>query len=54
MFIFFQVGYNVDGWLFKNKDPLNESVLQLFRKSTNKLMTQLFPEVKEESMSFVR
>jgi len=43
-----QVGYNVDGWLFKNKDPLNESVLQLFRKSTNKLMTQLFPEVKEE------
>merc|ERR1719354_73922 len=43
-----QVGYNVDGWLFKNKDPLNDSVLQLFRKSSNAVMSLLFPEVKEE------
>nr|CAB3264111.1 myosin-7 [Phallusia mammillata] len=42
------VDYNVDGWLNKNKDPLNESVLSLFRKSSNKLMSGLFPEVKEE------
>lgn len=42
-----QVGYNVDGWLFKNKDPLNETVIQLFRKSNNKLMPQLFAENKD-------
>merc|ERR1739838_367912 len=42
-----QVGYNVDGWLFKNKDPLNDTVIQMFRKSTNKLMAQLFPLPKE-------
>lgn len=27
------VGYNVDGWLNKNKDPLNENVIELFVKS---------------------
>merc|ERR1719457_84242 len=42
-----EVGYNVDGWLFKNKDPLNQSVLELFRKSSNVLMPQLFPVPKE-------
>jgi len=42
-----EVGYNVDGWLFKNKDPLNETVIQLFRKSSNILMPQLFAEVKD-------
>jgi len=42
-----EVGYNVDGWLFKNKDPLNETVIQLFRKSSNKLMPQLFAENKD-------
>ena len=44
-----QVGYNVDGWLFKNKDPLNQSVIQLFRKSSNPVMSLLFPEPKEEA-----
>lgn len=47
-----QVGYNVGGWLNKNKDPLNDSVLSLFRKSTNKLMSALFPETKEEGLLF--
>nr|XP_009857904.2 myosin-16 [Ciona intestinalis] len=42
------VDYNVDGWLNKNKDPLNDSVVQLFQKSTNKLMSAIFPETKEE------
>merc|ERR1739838_491837 len=37
------VGYNVHGWLFKNKDPLNSSVLELFRKSSNRVMQLLFP-----------
>jgi len=42
----------VDGWLDKNKDPLNQTVLDLFRKSTNKLMAGLFPQVAEESETF--
>lgn len=44
-----QVDYNVTGWLEKNKDPLNESVLGLFRKSTSKLMAGLFPEDAPDS-----
>merc|ERR1711879_7286 len=32
------VGYNVDSWLEKNKDPLNNSVVELYKKSTMKLM----------------
>ncbi|OCT67183.1 hypothetical protein XELAEV_18038465mg [Xenopus laevis] len=28
------VDYNVSGWLDKNKDPLNESVIQLYQKSS--------------------
>ena len=28
------VGYNVNNWLEKNKDPLNVSVVELYRKST--------------------
>merc|ERR1719334_2753988 len=43
-----EVGYNVDGWLFKNKDPLNQSVIGLFRKSSNPVMTLLFLEPKEQ------
>uniref|UniRef100_H2Z1P7 Myosin motor domain-containing protein n=1 Tax=Ciona savignyi TaxID=51511 RepID=H2Z1P7_CIOSA len=44
------VEYNVDGWLNKNKDPLNSSVISLFTKSTNKLMASVYPEVKEEAL----
>ena len=29
------VGYNVVDWLLKNKDPLNGSLVQLFKNSTN-------------------
>ncbi|CAK8681906.1 unnamed protein product [Clavelina lepadiformis] len=43
------VGYNVGGWLDKNKDPLNQTVVGLFRKSTNKLMASIFPEVPEDT-----
>ena len=28
------VGYNIDDWLLKNKDPLNTSVVGLYKKST--------------------
>jgi len=42
-----EVGYNVDGWLDKNKDPLNENVVELFVKSKDPVFSKLFeaPEV---------
>ncbi|KAM9324336.1 myosin-4-like [Gastrophryne carolinensis] len=36
------VDYNISGWLDKNKDPLNESVIQLYQKSSMKLLSFLF------------
>uniref|UniRef100_A0A4W4HKX8 Myosin heavy chain 7 n=1 Tax=Electrophorus electricus TaxID=8005 RepID=A0A4W4HKX8_ELEEL len=36
------VDYNINNWLVKNKDPLNETVVGLFQKSTVKLLGQLF------------
>ncbi|KAI4890464.1 hypothetical protein NFI96_025589 [Prochilodus magdalenae] len=36
------VDYNIAGWLEKNKDPLNESVVQLYQKSSVKLLALLY------------
>ncbi|XP_074511925.1 myosin heavy chain, fast skeletal muscle-like [Sebastes fasciatus] len=36
------VNYNITGWLEKNKDPLNESVVQLYQKSSMKLLSFLY------------
>uniref|UniRef100_A0A8C2PWG5 Slow myosin heavy chain 2 n=1 Tax=Cyprinus carpio TaxID=7962 RepID=A0A8C2PWG5_CYPCA len=36
------VDYNISNWLVKNKDPLNETVVGLFQKSTMKLLSVLF------------
>ncbi|XP_013916506.1 PREDICTED: myosin-15 [Thamnophis sirtalis] len=36
------VPYNIGGWLEKNKDPLNETVVGIFQKSSNKLLASLF------------
>lgn len=36
------VDYNISGWLEKNKDPLNESVVQLYQKSAIKLLAVLY------------
>uniref|UniRef100_A0A3Q4GXN8 Myosin motor domain-containing protein n=1 Tax=Neolamprologus brichardi TaxID=32507 RepID=A0A3Q4GXN8_NEOBR len=36
------VDYNIGGWLEKNKDPLNESVVQLYQKSSMKLLSYLY------------
>ena len=41
------VDYNIAGWLDKNKDPLNESVVQLYQKSSVKLLPVLYPPVVE-------
>ncbi len=37
-----QVPYNINGWLDKNRDPLNETVVGIFQRSSNKLMASLF------------
>ncbi|KAG5274986.1 hypothetical protein AALO_G00142330 [Alosa alosa] len=36
------VDYNINGWLDKNKDPLNDSVVQLYQKSAVKLLAFLY------------
>uniref|UniRef100_A0A8C1BP85 Uncharacterized protein n=1 Tax=Cyprinus carpio carpio TaxID=630221 RepID=A0A8C1BP85_CYPCA len=36
------VDYNINNWLVKNKDPLNETVVGLYQKSTMKLLSILF------------
>ncbi|XP_061118338.1 myosin heavy chain, fast skeletal muscle-like isoform X2 [Conger conger] len=36
------VDYNICGWLDKNKDPLNDSVIQLYQKSPVKLLALLY------------
>lgn len=34
--------YNIAGWLDKNKDPLNETVVACFQKSANRLLACLY------------
>ncbi|XP_035490909.1 myosin-7-like [Scophthalmus maximus] len=36
------VDYNINNWLVKNKDPLNETVVGLYQKSTLKLLGTIF------------
>ncbi|XP_029456108.1 myosin-3 [Rhinatrema bivittatum] len=36
------VDYNISGWLEKNKDPLNETVVGLYQKSSMKLLANLY------------
>uniref|UniRef100_A0A8C5I296 Myosin-7 n=1 Tax=Gouania willdenowi TaxID=441366 RepID=A0A8C5I296_GOUWI len=36
------VDYNINNWLVKNKDPLNETVVGLYQKSNLKLLSFLF------------
>ncbi|XP_060521426.1 myosin heavy chain, muscle isoform X45 [Cylas formicarius] len=38
------VPYNITGWLEKNKDPLNDTVVDLFKKGTNKLVQEIFSD----------
>lgn len=39
-----QVPYNITGWLEKNKDPLNDTVVDQFKKGTNKLVQEIFAD----------
>ncbi len=44
-----QVSYSVDGWLEKNKDPINMTVAALFKASkTNQLLSFLFQDIGVE------
>uniref|UniRef100_A0A8C6Y3Q2 Myosin heavy chain 2 n=1 Tax=Naja naja TaxID=35670 RepID=A0A8C6Y3Q2_NAJNA len=36
------VDYNIGGWLEKNKDPLNETVVALYQKSSIKILANLY------------
>ncbi|XP_035631544.1 myosin heavy chain, fast skeletal muscle-like [Oncorhynchus keta] len=42
------VDYNICGWLDKNKDPLNESVVQLYQKSSVKLLVLIYVDSPAE------
>ena len=50
------VSYNLTGWLEKNKDPLNATIIELFKNGGNNLLIEIFKdhpgqplEVKKES-----
>ena len=43
------MAYNVSGWLEKNKDPVNESVIEQCRQSGNALLRELFEDTTAES-----
>nr|XP_060620527.1 myosin-1B [Anolis sagrei ordinatus] len=45
------VDYNISGWLEKNKDPLNETVIQLYQKSSMKTLALLFADRPPEEGS---
>merc|ERR1719193_1932758 len=38
------VAYNVTGWLFKNKDPVNEAVINMMQAATNHIVALVFTE----------
>ena len=42
------VPYNVTGWLEKNKDPVNDSVVEQFRHGANRLLIELFEDTEAE------
>uniref|UniRef100_A0A2K5X7S2 Myosin-6 n=1 Tax=Macaca fascicularis TaxID=9541 RepID=A0A2K5X7S2_MACFA len=46
------VDYNILGWLEKNKDPLNETVVALYQKSSLKLMATLFSSYASADIGF--
>ena len=38
------VSYNLTGWLEKNKDPLNDTIVELFKNGGNKLLIECFKD----------
>ena len=44
-----QVDYTCNGWLDKNKDPLNDSVVEQLKKSTDPFVSLLWTDYTVES-----
>lgn len=44
------MSYNIHGWLEKNKDAKNAGVFDLFRTSTNPLLSLLYQNNAEEGL----
>merc|ERR1712026_234233 len=38
------VSYNLTGWLEKNKDPLNDTIVELFKNGSNALLVECFAD----------
>merc|ERR1711976_738768 len=38
------VSYNLTGWLFNNKDPLNDTVVEVLKNGNNALMVRIFAD----------
>jgi myosin heavy chain 6/7 len=38
------VSYNLTGWLFKNKDPLNDTIIEMCKNGSNSLMVRIFED----------
>jgi myosin heavy chain 6/7 len=38
------VSYNLTGWLEKNKDPLNDTIVEIFKNGSNALLVQCFAD----------
>ena len=38
------VSYNLTGWLEKNKDPLNDTIVELFKNGSNALLVKIFED----------
>lgn len=38
------VSYNLSGWLEKNKDPLNDTLVDLLKKASNELTVLIFAD----------
>ena len=48
LFSILQVGYTVHNWLEKNRDPLNDSVVELFKKSSDAFISGLWADYMAE------
>ncbi len=46
------VGYNINGWLDKNKDPINQTVVGVLQKSNEPLVAYFFEEKPEGMYSW--
>ena len=38
------MSYNLTGWLEKNKDPLNDTIVEMIKNGSNALMIQCFAD----------